>query len=67
MQSVPVGGMPPPEAEFAQSLQMALDDGHRVPAVETVGYHVDVDKPWHILEANECVIQQMHESMRLRM
>ncbi|MEZ4865118.1 MAG: NTP transferase domain-containing protein [Caldilineaceae bacterium] len=56
MTSVPVGGMPPLEAELAQSLQMMLDDGHAIPAIPTVGYHVDLDKPWHILEANHQLI-----------
>ena len=56
MVSVPVGGMPPLESEMGQSLQMALDEGQTILAVETVGYHVDVDKPWHILEANEVAI-----------
>lgn len=57
--SVPVGGMPPMESEIAQSLQTLIDEGESVLAVETEGYHVDVDKPWHILEANACVLQSM--------
>lgn len=57
MTQVPVGGMPPLEAELAQSLQIMIDEGQSVLAVETVGYHVDLDKPWHILEANTAVIQ----------
>lgn len=59
MQHVPVGGMPPLEAELAESIQMMVDEGLTVGAVETVGYHVDLDKPWHILEANTQVIQAM--------
>ena len=50
---VPVGGMPPPESEIAQSLQLMVDDGSTVLAVETTNFLVDVDKPWHVLEANE--------------
>lgn len=49
---VPVGGMPPPESEIAQSLQLMIDDSTAVLAVETTGFFVDVDKPWHVLEAN---------------
>ena len=49
---VPVGGMPPPESEVAQSLQLMIDDNIDVLAVETVDFLVDVDKPWHVLEAN---------------
>ena len=53
---VPVGGMPPPESEIAQSLQLMVDDGRTVLAVETADFFVDVDKPWHVLEANNrCV------------
>ncbi len=59
MHSVPVGGMPPLEGELAQSLQAALDEGQAVAVVEACGYHVDLDKPWHILEANRHVIEAM--------
>ena len=53
---VPVGGMPPPESEIAQSLQLMVEDRRTVLAVETEGFFVDVDKPWHVLEANKrCV------------
>ena len=53
---VPVGGMPPPESEIAQSLQLMVDDGRPVLAVQTEDFFVDVDKPWHVLEANKrCV------------
>lgn len=63
MTRVPVGGMPPPEAELVQSLQMLIDSGRPVGAVQTVGYHVDVDKPWQVLEANEAVIRAMVEQV----
>ena len=53
---VPVGGMPPPESEIAQSLQLMVEDGRTVLAIETEDFFVDVDKPWHVLEANKrCV------------
>lgn len=52
MLSVPVGGMPPLEAELAQTLQTLLEQGHDIPAVEPVGFLVDMDKPWHLWEAN---------------
>jgi NDP-sugar pyrophosphorylase family protein len=63
MTQVPVGGMPPLEAEIAQSLQMMIDEGQMVAAVETTGYFVDLDKPWHILEANRCVIEAMRTQL----
>ena len=54
--NVPVGGMPPPESEIAQSLQLMIDDGRTVLAAQTSDFFVDVDKPWHVLEANRrCV------------
>lgn len=59
MDRVPVGGMPPLEAEIAQSVQAMIDEGQPVAAVETVGYFVDVDKPWHILQANRQVINRL--------
>jgi len=54
---VPVGGMPPIEAELAASLQMAIEDGVSILAVSTTGPFVDLDKPWHILEANARAIE----------
>lgn len=53
LENVPVGGMPPVEAELAASVQMMLDDGVEVPAVVARGLFVDLDKPWHLLEANQ--------------
>lgn len=52
MLSVPVGGMPPLEAELAQTLQTLLEQGHDIPVVEPIGFLVDMDKPWHLWEAN---------------
>ncbi|MEZ4734966.1 MAG: NTP transferase domain-containing protein [Caldilineaceae bacterium] len=63
MSQVPVGGMPPVEAEIAQSLQMMIDEGQPVTAVETVGYHIDLDKPWHIDQANETIIDAMRRRL----
>jgi UDP-N-acetylglucosamine diphosphorylase / glucose-1-phosphate thymidylyltransferase / UDP-N-acetylgalactosamine diphosphorylase / glucosamine-1-phosphate N-acetyltransferase / galactosamine-1-phosphate N-acetyltransferase len=56
MERVPVGGMPAGEAEIAQSLQSMLDDGFEIAAVTAAAYHVDLDKPWHILEANQAIL-----------
>lgn len=62
---VPVGGMPPPESDIAQSIQLMIDDGKSVLAVETTAFFVDVDKPWHVLEANrrlgDYLTQQVEE------
>jgi bifunctional UDP-N-acetylglucosamine pyrophosphorylase/glucosamine-1-phosphate N-acetyltransferase len=63
MTSVQVGTMPPTESELAQSLQMAIEDGKEVVAVEPRDYFVDVDKPWHLLEANTVLLK--HRSSQL--
>ena len=63
MGRVPVGGMPPMEAEIAQSLQVMIDEGQPVAAIETAGYFVDVDKPWHILQANRQVLNRLSREL----
>lgn len=49
MTRVPVGGMPPSEPDLTQSLNDWRAD---VGAVTAMDFAVDMDKPWHILEAN---------------
>ena len=56
---VPVGGMPPPESEIAQSLQLMVDDGKTVLATQANSFFVDVDKPWHVLEANRRLVDHL--------
>lgn len=63
MTQVPAGGMPPVEAEIAQSIQLMIDERQPVAAVKTVDYHIDLDKPWHILEANSAVIRAMSAAL----
>jgi UDP-N-acetylglucosamine diphosphorylase / glucose-1-phosphate thymidylyltransferase / UDP-N-acetylgalactosamine diphosphorylase / glucosamine-1-phosphate N-acetyltransferase / galactosamine-1-phosphate N-acetyltransferase len=63
MTHVPVGGMPAPEAELAESVAQMADDGETVMAVPCEGYFVDLDKPWHILEANERVLADEGERL----
>ncbi|SEN81318.1 sugar phosphate nucleotidyltransferase [Paenibacillus sp. OV219] len=53
--SVQVGMMPPLEAHLEMSLLDCMNDGYAVRAVETTGDFIDLDKPWHILLANELV------------
>jgi bifunctional UDP-N-acetylglucosamine pyrophosphorylase/glucosamine-1-phosphate N-acetyltransferase len=64
MTHVPVGGMPPLEAELAQSLQTLIDDHHEALAVEAEDYLVDMDKPWHILEANRRALDEMSRNLQ---
>lgn len=63
VKNVSVGGMPKMEPELAQSLQVILDDGREVAAVETSEFLVDLDKPWHILEANEKMLKYIFRGM----
>ncbi len=58
MTHVPVGGMPPREPDIADSIATMIDDGLDVLMAETSGIFVDMDKPWHILEASEKVIRE---------
>jgi bifunctional UDP-N-acetylglucosamine pyrophosphorylase/glucosamine-1-phosphate N-acetyltransferase len=57
MTHVPVGGMPAPEAEIAESLARMAAAGEAVLGVEATGFLVDVDKPWHALEATREVLR----------
>ncbi|NOY76285.1 MAG: NTP transferase domain-containing protein [Calditrichaeota bacterium] len=63
-QAIQIGMMPPDEAELADSLGIFLRSGGEILAVETAGLFVDVDKPWHILEANEAVIREMAQALQ---
>jgi NDP-sugar pyrophosphorylase family protein len=56
MTHVPVGGMPAPEAELAETFAALVDEGRAVLPVETVGAFVDLDRPWHILEATRALL-----------
>jgi bifunctional UDP-N-acetylglucosamine pyrophosphorylase/glucosamine-1-phosphate N-acetyltransferase len=49
--------MPPMEADLAASLQLLLDDGETVAAAEASDYLVDLDRPWHFMEATHRVIE----------
>lgn len=63
MTHVPVGGMPAPEYEIAESLARMVEEGLAVAAVEPSGpdggFLVDLDKPWHILDANNTVLRDL--------
>lgn len=51
--ALPSGGMPPSgEADLCQSLQMLVEDGVPVRAVEPAGLALDLDRPWDVLSAN---------------
>ncbi|MCL2445378.1 MAG: NDP-sugar synthase [Oscillospiraceae bacterium] len=50
--SVEVGAMPAQEGYIEMSLNDYIRDGGTVAAIEAKEPVVDIDKPWHILEAN---------------
>lgn len=56
MKNISVGGMPPDEAVLEQSLQMMTEDGKTIIGVKAEHPLIDIDKPWHLMEANEEVI-----------
>lgn len=57
MTHVPVGGMPAPEREVGETLARLSDAGTPVRAVESTGFLVDIDKPWHVLEAADALLR----------
>ncbi|NOY83070.1 MAG: NTP transferase domain-containing protein [Kiritimatiellaeota bacterium] len=63
MTSVPVGGMPPAEAELAESISRMIGDGVAVAAAKAGPTFVDLDKPWHILGASRQAIALAFESV----
>jgi len=59
-----VGAMPPMEADLSQTLQDMVDSGETVGAVETRDLFIDVDKPWHLLEANQEMAEYHNRGLR---
>ncbi len=59
MTSVEVGNMPPQEAELAESLNLFIHKNGHIHAVECQSFFVDIDKPWHLLEANTTALNHM--------
>jgi len=57
MSHIPVGVMPPKELFLEETIAMMIDSKEDVSGVEPIEFIVDVDKPWHILEANESYLQ----------
>lgn len=55
--NVQVGMMSPTEAYIEMSVADFIRDGRKVSAIETTKYFIDMDKPWHILEANDFLVE----------
>lgn len=60
MRAVPVGGMPPAEADLMQSLNDWDADVAAVPATDFV---IDMDKPWLALAANHAMARHLTEGL----
>lgn len=57
--NVQVGMMPPMEGHLEMSLADWMADGNSISAIETQGFFIDIDKPWHILQANELLVSKL--------
>ena len=60
---VQVGSMPPEEVPVEQVLNDLAGAGTAVAAVVCAGAFVDVDKPYHLLTANDCAVRQLMAAM----
>lgn len=60
---VPVGGMPPAEAEIAGCLAAAIARGEQAAAISPGRFAVDLDRPWQILEATRLASLDFWESL----
>ena len=63
MTSVEVGNMPAPEAELAESISQYIQRGGSIHAVEVRGLFMDIDKPWHYLDASTAWLNHLGEQM----
>lgn len=59
MLSVEVGAMPPKEYELAESISQYIKAGGTVAALETQELFFDIDKPWHLLDANSAFLNYL--------
>ena len=60
---VQVGSMPPDEVPVEQVINDLVATGRTVTAVTCAGAFVDIDKPYHLLTANDCAIRQLTAAM----
>lgn len=57
--NVNVGVMAPQEGYLEMSLADYISDSNKINAIETKGFFIDIDKPWHILEANNFMVRKL--------
>lgn len=58
MRNVSVGVVPAPESELEQSLQILIEHGYLVMGHVIEDGAVDMDKPWHLMEANIMAVKE---------
>ena len=63
MDQVEIGAMPPVEGDIAHSFDHMRQDGIDVHAVPASGFVVDVDRPWHIMEASYAAAQHWFQTL----
>jgi len=63
MEAIQVGMMAPDEAHLEASLQIATENGVDVAAAEAGKTCVDLDKPWHLLQANAHAVRYLAEKL----
>ena len=59
MENLEVGMMPPIERFIESTVSNMISKGHDFKAIETAEAFFDIDKPWHILEANEEIVNML--------
>ncbi len=50
------------EYEITTTIELLLDDGHRIDVAPYEGTWLDVGRPWELLEANELALAELEES-----
>ncbi|HPI73949.1 MAG TPA: NDP-sugar synthase, partial [bacterium] len=63
MEAIQVGMMAPDEAHLEASLQIALEADHEIGAAQAGATLQDLDKPWHLLQANYVWGRHLLQSM----
>lgn len=64
MKNVPTGVMPQHEMEFEQSLQWLVEEGYTVSSYPLTDGVIDIDKPWHLMQANQLALSVMTNKLQ---
>ncbi len=62
--NVQTGIMAPTEAYIEMSLSDCIRAGYTVKVLETAGYFMDIDKPWHLLEASFSLVNKRCNALK---